>query len=138
MFVKKLMVVLLVIFALSGCGAAPCSEQSEGFIADVEAVLQHWIDADQVAGSTSRIALDGPIQELQAVRRDALAIEAPECAADVKSALIEYMDDRIDIYLMFMSNDESVDFAEEFKYNETRMATFAERFRQLKNGGYDN
>jgi hypothetical protein len=41
------------------------------------ALYRRWIDAERLAGSTARIALAGPVSQLQALRRETDALTVP-------------------------------------------------------------
>lgn len=63
-----------------------------------------WQDARQVATSSSRMALSGPITTLQSVRRDAKDLTVPPCLNRGKEELLAGMDLTIDGVLVFMQN----------------------------------
>jgi len=69
--------------------------------------LIEWQDLIGVANSTSRMALSPLIRDMQRVRREAMAIEPPECAIVVYSSLSVSMDAEIDAFLSFMAQEPS-------------------------------
>jgi hypothetical protein len=66
--------------------------------------------AYDVAASTSRIALAGPVMQLQQVKRDTQLLAVPPCMEGAKNELILVVDNSIQAFLEFMSqNDAAVD-----------------------------
>lgn len=112
---------LLVALLLVGCAGAPavaeptaipeptatltCAEASADYRAAVDGILTTWDDANAVAGSTARISLSGPVQDLQAIARDVDALDPPPCADKAHSLLTDYMRRVIDGYLSFMAQE---------------------------------
>ena len=81
----------------------PCSTDDGQLAFDLlEEFAQEWEDVLAVASSTGRIALSGPVQDLQRIRRDVQRQEWPECAEDAHTNLIAMMDATIDGFLAFM------------------------------------
>lgn len=83
--------------------AAPCG--IEDYISETDGLITEWDDAEELASSTARIALSGPIATLQQIRRDTAAITPPDCANEMHEALEHYMQLTIDAYLSFMANE---------------------------------
>ncbi len=52
-------------------------------------LYRRWADAERLALSTSRIALSGPIAAMQAIQREAEAMDSPACLDDARKALVE-------------------------------------------------
>ena len=73
-------------------------------------LLGRWNDALDIAGSSARINLSGPVSKLQDLRREAQAVGVPDCMAYAKWLLIRSMDFAVNGYLYFMQqvNDTSV------------------------------
>ena len=68
-------------------------------------------DAYDIAASTSRIALAGPVLQLQQVKRDTELIAVPACMEGAKNELVLTIDTSIEAFLAFMSQDDvGVDF----------------------------
>lgn len=70
----------------------------------VEAVRARWADASRLAGSTSRIALSGPLKDMQQIRRELEAMTLTGCAGDVRELLVDGMTMEIEAYVAFMQN----------------------------------
>ena len=68
------------------------------------ALYSKWQDAEKIANVTARIALAGPVGDLQQIKRDADALEVPECMAQTKNKLTRAMGFKINNFLFFMEN----------------------------------
>lgn len=64
----------------------------------------HFDDALALASNTPRVALSPIIGELQAVRREVRAADVPPCADRAHAALVAYMDQVIDAYMLFIGD----------------------------------
>lgn len=80
----------------------PCATEARAFIDTAKPMAERWDDAAKLAGSTSRMSLAPQIASMQAIRRDAQALEAPPCAEQSKQYLLEAMDKTIDAYIAFL------------------------------------
>lgn len=109
---QLLLVLLTIVFALVGCGPS-CEEQIAEYLDQVDEIMVEWDDARDVASFTPALLLDGPISDLQAIRRNAdRNLEPPECgrdditktAVDTKRNMIRYMNDVIDLLLAFSAD----------------------------------
>lgn len=84
----------------------PCSQAKIAPVrAEMGEVAQHFDDTNRLGNQTSRGSLPPVIAELQSIRRDAKAVEVPECMAEMKSAMLDYMDAEIDAYITFLDPD---------------------------------
>lgn len=79
----------------------------DGYLTRVQPILDRWDDANAVASSSSRIALSGPLAELQAIRRDAIELAVPTCANEAHKHLVAYMNATIEGYLAFARQDDA-------------------------------
>lgn len=61
-------------------------------------------DAYRLAASTSRIALSGPVSKLQALHREAEAMQLPACMAQPKADLVESLRLYTSAFMGFMAN----------------------------------
>lgn len=71
-------------------------------------ILARWSDADQVANSTARIALAGPVTNLQTIRREFEALSAPPCMKQVMFYYSTSLDSTIQGYIAFMGKSADV------------------------------
>jgi len=66
---------------------------------------KEWDDANAIAGSTARIALAGPVSELQKLRREWEDVEPPEGLEKFHNKILDYEESIIEGYLAFMSKE---------------------------------
>jgi hypothetical protein len=112
----------------------PCYVQSSEFATKLQTYFDDWDDANSVAGSTSRIALSGPLMQLQTIRREVSDMVAPNCSAGVQLMMINYMDKVIDSYLAFMSQESDSVVTQKMQDANKLMNVFVVEFTKLKNG----
>jgi hypothetical protein len=82
-----------------------CADQAADYLAELTALRGRWLDAFDVANSTARMSLAGPVGELQAIRREIGALEGPACAQAAGAALYVHSTDVIDAFLLFMQDE---------------------------------
>lgn len=98
--------------------APPCATAARAFIDTAKPMAERWDDAAKLAGSTPRMSLAPQIASMQAIRRDAQALEAPPCAEQAKQYLLGAMDASINAYIDFLA--QKPDSQTEF-YNANRV-----------------
>lgn len=116
---KNLIVLLLalVLLALAACQSeqekftSDCSEGLAAYMAEIEDPVERWNDAFDIAVSTPRMSLADPIQELQAISREAKDITPPACFKEGHDGFVEGMDTQIEMMLGFLA-DADYDFDE--------------------------
>lgn len=81
-----------------------CKEDFPIYAESMSEIQSKWEDTFEIAISTSRISLAGPVGNLQNIRREASKVTAPDCIADSHENYLEGMDTFIDIFLDFMSD----------------------------------
>ena len=64
-----------------------------------------WKDSLELASSTPRIGLAGPLQRLQALRQETQAVAVPPCLQSGKDHLVAGMNSAIDGLMAFMRNN---------------------------------
>lgn len=69
------------------------------------ALYREWVDAEELARSTPRIALAGPVASLQAFKRQAAELRVPACLDAAHRALARLTAGTADGALAFMSRD---------------------------------
>ena len=97
---------LLLALLLTACGPK-CS--SEEYIELTQPLLEEWDDQVKIANNTSRIALPDQISELQSIARDFNRLELKDCYIPVQDRTVKYMDEIIDAFIAFMSQEENYD-----------------------------
>lgn len=114
---KTTFMMCLVLMALAGCSAGgfltptftptptPCNVQAADYIKLAEATMTEWDDAVTLASNTSRIALSGPISDLQSIKRKIESATVPECAKKVQILQVKSMESVIKAFFSFMADD---------------------------------
>lgn len=77
-------------------------------VADLNSVFAKWNDAYRLADATSRIALSGPVSNLQAIKREATGITVPACLDAAKQSLLDGMGATIEGFMTFMANENNL------------------------------
>lgn len=75
-------------------------------LGEIQALAQKWDDANQLASSTPRVALAGPVGSLQSVKRETQALNVTGCLVAPHEALVTSMNKTIEAYLDFMGDKE--------------------------------
>jgi hypothetical protein len=70
--------------------------------------VQVYDDAYNIAASTARISLAGPVAELQRILRETENIEVPSCMEKAKNELVLSIDDSVKAFLAFMSEESDI------------------------------
>ena len=71
-----------------------------------------------------RIALSPVIKDMQAIRREAQALELPTCARNAQNRLIDYMDVSINAFAAFMAQKPNSEVAGMLDAVKTRRAQY--------------
>ncbi|MDD4954483.1 MAG: hypothetical protein PHP17_00370 [Candidatus Omnitrophica bacterium] len=108
---------LILIIILSACSSK--ERHKEDYTKKLKEIVNKWNDANEIASSTSRIALSEPVARLQEIKREAESIEIAD--KKCQEYLLGYMDFTIKGYLAFMTNNErasglSLKFAHEYYF----------------------
>ena len=69
-------------------------------------LYRRWADAEKLAFSTMRIALPGPISNLQAIKREGESLAVPECLDRAKEALNTLIGKSTEAILQFAAKQE--------------------------------
>ncbi len=131
----KRIVFLALGFLLVACGnplaAAPtpsptptCQQQAAPFLAEMQSIAREWDDANALAGQTPRSALAQQIESLQTVRRKAEDVQAPDCAAAVKTALVGSMEATIQGFIAFLGQSPDTEVSAAFTVATDKMKAF--------------
>lgn len=70
------------------------------------ALYRRWADTERLAFSTGRIALAGPAANMQALQREAEALQVPQCLADARKVLADLITKSSEAILEFMGKQE--------------------------------
>lgn len=110
----------------------PCYVQAKPFVQKIDPLLDRWIDIQERAGSTSRIALSPVVGEMQDLRREAKAVVAPECAQRAKDLFLDSMGYAIDAYLAFMAEKPDSEVSVNLDKATSKINLFNIHYRKLK------
>ena len=103
---KRIITIALIALVLVGCTNSYCPpEEAELAIDELQNLAEEWDDAFEVANSTSRISLSGPIGDLQEIKRDVGSLDIPDCLTDVQDNLVKAMESGIDAFIAFMGKE---------------------------------
>lgn len=102
------------------------------FLGQIEPLARQWDDANAVAKSAARIALAGPVANLQALRRQVQDVQAPPCAFLAKQRLIDAMDNTINGYMAFMQQKPENTVNQFFDQADHSMRDFSKELQALK------
>lgn len=101
----------IVVLLMTACGQddfplvdSDCD--TEQVARNLEEIAERWDDAFDVASSTSRIAMAGPISDMQTIRRETRNQVWPECAQKAQQELVGWMDESIDAFTAFMAQED--------------------------------
>lgn len=100
---KRLLLLALLSFVLLSACAPACDV--EGYTATVDPIIQRWDDAVAVANQTPRMTLAASISDMQAVQRDAEAVEVPACLTAAHDNLLSAMEFTVGGFLSFLSGE---------------------------------
>jgi uncharacterized protein YceK len=103
-------IVLFVMVALlAGCSAFPksCQAQAKDYRVKIAPLVTKFSDTLKLADSTPRMSLPPIISNLQTIRRDLLAVPAPECVKTSTTLLADGSDMVVNGYMHFMANQDT-------------------------------
>lgn len=131
-------VFLLIILALGGAGYwyyfyGPCGV-TKVKTADTEiiAILNRWDDAINLASSTGRISLTGPVAKLQDIKLDIMNYPVPVCMNFAKDNLLSYMDLMIQGFLDFMGQESDETVSSKMSNAQNYLKWYAENMIDIK------
>lgn len=82
-------------------------EKAEKELKAFKEILNKWMTQDNIASSTSRIALSTPVTELRKIKDELNALKITGCLTNAKTQLLSAMDDEILMFVYFMQNNSS-------------------------------
>lgn len=111
----------------------PCNFWAGGFISETEALYAEWDDTMRGIYATPPNELPAVIEQLQAIKRNADELEAPECAADSKRALLLMMEAGISAFQKVAAQEPKEQIDESLDVYQMRGREFYDLFfRSLK------
>jgi hypothetical protein len=142
---KLILAFILVIFAVIACvvvvgGAVgwyyfygPCGKVvTDKADKKLMEIYSQWLDALKVANSTGRIALSGPITNLQSIRQDTQNLKVPTCLKDAKDTLLESMNNMIDGFLAFAGDEGDSVVQEYFDQAGNNIDTYIDQILEVR------
>ena len=100
----------------------------------IQPLLEEWGDTVEVANSTARIALSSLVSNMQRIQREVEAVDSPDCARHANGLLTGGMDDVIDAFLAFMSNESDSVVSVQFSSGYVRILSGLEELTALAEG----
>lgn len=67
---------------------------------------REWMDNEKLLHSTARIALAGPVRNMQQLQRTVEGYQPPECLAEAKDALVKLIASNVESTIQFMQKNE--------------------------------
>jgi hypothetical protein len=118
---RKIIIALVVLVLFAGGGFAWYYFQGPCGTIKVDRAATELLDADSrftdafsIANATPRISLDGPLGELQEIRRDTVRIQVPACLENAQEILVGSMETTIDGFIAFMNQESDTEVTMHF------------------------
>lgn len=123
--------VLCIVMAVGGIGwhyfYGPCGvNRVKASNQTLSTQFQAFNDAFDIAERTSRIALSGPIAEIQKIKRETETIEVPTCLEPAKHELLLSMDTALNGFLAFLAEESDATVSAHFNESVNHMGAFNE------------
>ena len=128
-----LLLIILVIIIVVGGGSGwyyfygPCGVKlvKESTI-EMDEINNDWISAVELASSTSRINLSGPVSNLQNIKKQVSDLDVPACMLESQVYLYSAVDYSIDAFFAFMGEESDTVVGNKFDTS----VTYIERYRK--------
>jgi len=112
-----------------------CSKgQKEKTMKKLDEILTEWDDIVTLASATPRIALYSVIKDMQEIKQELNQISFPSCSVNVVQSLDTHMDNRIEQFLSFASDEDSYTQEEKDKQAESSEFDFTPYYKLLSQG----
>ncbi len=123
------LILIALLIILSGAGGyyyyGPCGvKRVEQIVADLDVITKDWADATLLAGSTSRIALSGPLKDMQDIYQETSEMAVPVCMEKTQGHLVSSMRFAIDGFLAFMSQESDSVVTTKFETSSNHMNSY--------------
>jgi hypothetical protein len=99
---------------------------------DITKILSRFGDAEQLANSTSRIALSAPIANMQSIRQELINLEVVPCIEYAKSCLEDAMGESINGFIGFMVQDTDSQIKAHFDSENNDLNSFTSSISGIK------
>jgi len=114
--------------------SALCQSQTQDYLAQIQPLLEEWDDAVEVANSTARIALSPLVSDMKRIQREVETVGPPDCARDAHVLLTGGMDNVIDAFLAFMTEESDAVVSLHFSSGYDHMTRGLEELTALAEG----
>lgn len=95
-------------------------------VARIKSVTIKWTDASKLAASTSRVAVSGPVSNLQSLQREISSLAVPACLIGVRDNLALAVKYEVDRFLIFMRDTDYKFNGEYFEFESRALAASKE------------
>ena len=109
-----------------------CRDAFPSYVESMSEIQEEWEDTFEVALSTSRISLAGPVGDLQDIRREAEKVISPVCMVDSHEGYVEGMETYIDFFLDFMADADAEPDEFEISLAELKMSIIPATIEQYE------
>lgn len=117
----------------SAIAANPCTQEKfNAAMVKIEDVYTRFSDTASLAGSTSRIALSGPVGNMQSIYREAQKLDLPTCLAQAKDHMENVMFWTLEGYDRFMLQKEESLVKSAFEEADRYMLNFVKELDRLR------
>ena len=96
---------------------AEAAEDRQKAIDAVNQVIKRWDGAVEVASSTKRTELEGPVKQLQAIKAEAEAMPVNDCTGIARAPLLNSMNTTLEAIAMFRKETDKASEATKEKHN---------------------
>jgi hypothetical protein len=112
-----------------------CSKgEKEKTITKLDEILTEWDDTITLASATPRIALYNVIKNMQDIKQELNEASFPSCSVNVVQSLETHMDDRIEQFISFASDESSYIQEEKDKQAGSSQFDFTLYYKLLSQG----
>ncbi len=128
---KRIAAIIFILLTTAACAEPTCYELTEEYRESVDAIVDEWDDALQIANSTARMSLAGPLGELQEINRSTKQVDVPECASLSHGSLLSYQEKTIEGFLSFMAQAEDSTVNAQFDVAAAHLRRWANSYAEL-------
>lgn len=115
-------------YFLGPCGKVSVDRSTQ----KLDDLYSRWIDVNNLAASTSRIALSGPIATMQSIRQETENTKVPGCLVDSRDFLALAMDWSIKGYLAFAGQETDATITRYFSNSTSDFSAYRSKVEFVK------
>lgn len=124
-------VMYLIIGLPNSSKTSSCKILAGSYLSKLNPLIEQWDDAQQIASSTSRIALAMPVSNLQQIKREVESLNPPNCAYLAHNHLVSYMNNIILAYTDFMAQKSDAVVQRDFTTANKSMELFTQEMDKI-------